>query len=468
MYSAEALGSSLRSNTSSTRRPAEPRRPGRAGRWTTTSGSTARQPRRPGLLLSPTSDGDLTRGVAPMHWRWPLPGLRRLAGTVMCPSYVPPGRRRTPPAVAPRVLQEMVNGNFVEGWRDPAVHEALDLCLSCKGCASDCPTGIDMATYKSEVLHQTYRGRLRPLYALLPGPSSDVGTAGEPDACRVNRLTQMARSADPCSPSPVSTGDARPRRSRRDLSGWFAAAAQPRVRDRPRRRRAVRGQLHRRLRPTWEGDGACAGARRLPRCRLPAATCCCGLPGSRPGSSTRRKRILGRAIDGAGPDGRSGYAIVGIEPSCTAALRHDAVDAARRRRRAGSPRQSRHARRALSAHDDVAPPDLRGTELVAQPHCHHHAVIGWDVDAELLARAGAQWTGSADVAGSRATSGWSGPLRGVRGSRRAAAPSARQGRAEQSCSLTGSPAARRSPTSLGKTPFTSHSSWRRHLDTRSS
>jgi ferredoxin len=61
------------------------------------------------------------------------------------------------------VLQEMINGSAVTGgWRAPEVHEALDLCLSCKGCLSDCPTGIDMAAYKAEVLHQSYRGRLRP------------------------------------------------------------------------------------------------------------------------------------------------------------------------------------------------------------------------------------------------------------------------------------------------------------------
>src|SRR5690606_39343628 len=61
------------------------------------------------------------------------------------------------------LVHEMVDGRLVDqGWSSPEVHEALDLCLSCKGCLGDCPTGVDMATYKSEVLHQTYRGRLRP------------------------------------------------------------------------------------------------------------------------------------------------------------------------------------------------------------------------------------------------------------------------------------------------------------------
>ena len=62
-----------------------------------------------------------------------------------------------------RVLQEMANGRLITGGaRAPEVHDVLDLCLSCRACASDCPAGVDMATYKAEVLHRTYRGGLRP------------------------------------------------------------------------------------------------------------------------------------------------------------------------------------------------------------------------------------------------------------------------------------------------------------------
>ena len=82
------------------------------------------------------------------------------AGGVMCPSYLATREEKDSTRGRARVLQEVVRGELA--WRDPAVHDALDLCLSCKGCASDCPTGIDMATYKAEVLHQTYRRRLRP------------------------------------------------------------------------------------------------------------------------------------------------------------------------------------------------------------------------------------------------------------------------------------------------------------------
>ena len=70
-----------------------------------------------------------------------------------------PGREDSTPRRA-RVLQEMINGEVVHGWKSPAVHEALDLCLSCKGCAQDCPTGIDMAAYKAQVLDHAYRRKI--------------------------------------------------------------------------------------------------------------------------------------------------------------------------------------------------------------------------------------------------------------------------------------------------------------------
>ena len=90
-------------------------------------------------------------------------------GGVMCPSYLATKDETHSTRGRARVLQELANGSLVtDGWRSPEVAEALDLCLSCKGCGSDCPAGVDMATYKAEVLYQRYRRRLRPAshYAL--------------------------------------------------------------------------------------------------------------------------------------------------------------------------------------------------------------------------------------------------------------------------------------------------------------
>lgn len=78
------------------------------------------------------------------------------SGGVMCPSFQATRDEKDSTRGRARVLQEMIDGRLVkDGWRSPEVHEALDLCLSCKGCLNDCPTGIDMAAYKAEVLHQT-------------------------------------------------------------------------------------------------------------------------------------------------------------------------------------------------------------------------------------------------------------------------------------------------------------------------
>ncbi|MFD3543831.1 FAD-binding and (Fe-S)-binding domain-containing protein, partial [Streptomyces sp. NPDC058662] len=83
---------------------------------------------------------------------------------VMCPSYRATGEERHSTRGRARLLHEMLAGEVVtDGWRSAEVAEALDLCLGCKGCRSDCPVGVDMAAYKAEFLHRHWAGRLRPL-----------------------------------------------------------------------------------------------------------------------------------------------------------------------------------------------------------------------------------------------------------------------------------------------------------------
>ena len=85
------------------------------------------------------------------------------SGGVMCPSYRATGEEQHSTRGRARLLFEMANGEVIEGgWRSPEVAEALDLCLSCKGCKRDCPVGVDMAAYKTEYLARRYRWRLRP------------------------------------------------------------------------------------------------------------------------------------------------------------------------------------------------------------------------------------------------------------------------------------------------------------------
>ncbi|MGW7595490.1 (Fe-S)-binding protein, partial [Streptomyces rubiginosohelvolus] len=87
-------------------------------------------------------------------------------GAVMCPSYRATKEEEHSTRGRARLLFEMLDGHpdsaVTDGWRSTEVHDALDLCLACKGCKSDCPTGVDMATLKAEFLAHHYAGRPRP------------------------------------------------------------------------------------------------------------------------------------------------------------------------------------------------------------------------------------------------------------------------------------------------------------------
>ncbi|MGW1049264.1 FAD-binding and (Fe-S)-binding domain-containing protein [Streptomyces sp. NPDC002521] len=89
---------------------------------------------------------------------------------VMCPSFRATGEEEHSTRGRARLLHEMLAGELVtDGWRSTEVRDALDLCLSCKGCRSDCPVGVDMATYKAEFLHHHYADRRRPAAHLSMG-----------------------------------------------------------------------------------------------------------------------------------------------------------------------------------------------------------------------------------------------------------------------------------------------------------
>lgn len=310
------------------------------------------------------------------------------SGGVMCPSYTATREEKDSTRGRARVLQEMVNGRLVgEGWRSPEVHDALDLCLSCKGCASDCPTGVDMASYKSEVLHQSYRRRLRPAshYSLgwLPRWAALAGRAPR----LVNAVTHLPGVA----PVALTLGGADrrrhiPRFAPISFRRWFAATAD--------QRRATGDPVTLFVDTFTDHFTPEIGIATVAvledagfRPRLTPKRECCGLTWITTGQLDAARRILGRTVTALADEGAP---IVGMEPSCTAVLRADAVellgsDAART-----VAESTRTLAELLDGRDGWEPPDLSGTTVVAQPHCHHHAVMGWTADAGLLDRAGAR------------------------------------------------------------------------------
>jgi FAD/FMN-containing dehydrogenase/Fe-S oxidoreductase len=312
---------------------------------------------------------------------------------VMCPSYLATREEKDSTRGRARVLQEMINGGVVrQGWRSPEVHEALDLCLSCKGCARDCPTGIDMAAYKSQVLDHTYRRRIRPRshYALgwLP---------------RWGRLITRARVLSDL----INFSTATP--GLRGLVRWMAGVDQRRslprfARVAARKRVAVPESSGSPLiiwvdsfSDCFSGnavDGAVsvlAAAGYAPQILQKPA--CCGLTWISTGQLDGARRQLRAALEILYPIVGAGTAVVGLEPSCLAVWRSDASELL-----PDDPRVVEVAAGVLTLAEllgrtsDWTPPDLTGVELVVQPHCHHASVIGWQADATLLAATGATVT----------------------------------------------------------------------------
>ena len=126
---------------------------------------------------------------------------------------------------------------------------------------------------------------------------------------------------------------------------------------------------------------------------ITAQPVCCGLTWISTGQLDGARRQLRRSLQALDPGVQAGTPIVGLEPSCTAVLRGDITELLPADPRA---RQVRAATRTLAellaGNAGWTPPDLSGVRAVAQPHCHHHAVMGWHADSALLARAGAEVT----------------------------------------------------------------------------
>ncbi|WP_229074988.1 FAD-binding and (Fe-S)-binding domain-containing protein [Actinoplanes sp. DH11] len=336
-------------------------------------------------MAYPHDDGDLARAVHRCTGVGKCRADNSAAGGVMCPSFLATREEKDSTRGRARVLQEVVRGELP--FAHPSVHDAMDLCLACKGCASDCPTGIDMATYKSEVLHQTYRGRLRPRSHYTLG-----------------RLPLLARFAG-WVPRLANLGTRLP--GIRRLALWAAGVDRrrsvPAFARRPFRRTFTPGAAQGRTPVVLFADSfsdafspevAEATVRVLRAAgyepQLPSGTVCCGLTWITTGQLDSAKKILGRTVQALAADARRGIPIVGIEPSCTAVLRSDVHELLPGNEDAAIVAKSVHTLAELLAQTPGwTPPDLTGVDVVAQPHCHHHAVLGWKSDADLLAETGA-------------------------------------------------------------------------------
>ena len=83
----------------------------------------------------------------------------------MCPSFKALKDEKHSTRGRANLLRSALTGDLPGGLADPALAEALDLCLGCKACKSECPTSVDMTKLKAEAYAQKYRTQTPPLNA---------------------------------------------------------------------------------------------------------------------------------------------------------------------------------------------------------------------------------------------------------------------------------------------------------------
>ena len=357
-----------------------------------------------------------------------------VSGTFMCPSYLATREEKDVTRGRARILQEAANSQLVKAIDSPEVLEALDLCLACKACSADCPAGVDMARYRSEALFRTYRGRMRPLshYTLgwlprltrvtarVPGLASIANAVmsvaplrslafriigldprrGMP-ALQSGTFTAWARRHSLLAGSVPASASSDPVSDTRERGGATASS----IADSP----ILSGPHDPSGRPyalvwadsfsqTLDDTGARAVVDVLEAngfAPIVAPDACCGLTWITTGQLSGAKKHLASLLGVLAPFAASGIPIVGVEPSCTAVLRDDLLDLLPE-----DPRSllvssaTRTLAEVLSALPASARrlPSLEGVEIVAQPHCHHYSVMGWDADQALLESLGARVT----------------------------------------------------------------------------
>ncbi|MFE3113856.1 FAD-binding and (Fe-S)-binding domain-containing protein [Kitasatospora indigofera] len=304
---------------------------------------------------------------------------------VMCPSYMATGEERHSTRGRARLLAEMLRGEAVpDGWRSEEVREALDLCLGCKGCASDCPVHVDMATYKAEFLYQHHRRRLRPAShwsmgwlplwlrgaALAPGLANRVARSAAAGPLKRLAGVDGRRALPVLPPETFSRWFRRHRAAHPAPAGgqrvllWpdtFAEHLQPEV---------LRAAVE-----VLEHLGFAV--------ELPTGPVCCGLTWVSTGQLDTARRVMRRSLR-ALPEG---VPVVGLDPSCTAALREEVPKLLGP---AGRPAADRVRTFAEFLDEYAAGLELprAGGEAITQTHCHQHAVLGTAADRRIDARIG--------------------------------------------------------------------------------
>jgi FAD/FMN-containing dehydrogenase/Fe-S oxidoreductase len=329
-------------------------------------------------------DGDFAKTVL----RCVGVGECRKRGGTMCPSYKATGEEMHSTRGRARLLFEMLNGEraggvLTHGWQEPAVKEALDLCLSCKGCKGECPVNVDMASYKAEFLSHWYEEHRRPLAALAFGHIDRWARLASRAPGVANAMVgmQLAKRIGGIAPQRSI-----PRFARRSFRSTFREAAA-----------RADGAHDVILWPDtfndhWHPEVAHSAVAVLEHAgfhvRIPKQRdLCCGRPLYEFGYLDDARRYLRRVVDSLGEDIRTGVPVVGLEPACISVFKEELPMMLPKDEQAKRLREQSFL---LADFLDREAPQVEFTaaarKALVHAHCHHKSVLGLGGEKALLKR----------------------------------------------------------------------------------
>jgi FAD/FMN-containing dehydrogenase/Fe-S oxidoreductase len=322
---------------------------------------------------------------------------RREEGGLMCPSYRVTHEEEHSTRGRAHLLWEMTQGEVIrDGWRSEEVKRSLDLCLACKGCKSDCPVGVDVATYKSEFLSHYYEGRSRPRSAYAFGNIDLWARAASHAPGLANLATQLPVLRDI---SKLVAGIPRKRSvpafAPETFKSWFQ-----------RRRAATLGNSELRnpespsvlLWPDTFNNYFHPGTAKAAvdvleaagfQVLVPRAHLCCGRPLYDHGMLDRAQALLLQILDELSPEIEAGIPVVGLEPSCVAVFRDELLNLLPHDERAQAlSRQTFLLSEFLEIHAPHFRPPRLGCQAILHGHCHQKSLMKMTAEEAVLHRLG--------------------------------------------------------------------------------
>ncbi len=251
---------------------------------------------------------------------------RRDEGGVMCPSFRVTREEEHSTRGRAHLLWEMTKGDIIkDGWRDQHVKDSLDLCLACKGCKSDCPVGVDVATYKAEFLSHHYKERLRPRSAYAFGNIDIWARLASRAPGLINLTTQLPFLRDIAKlVAGIPRERSIPAFAPQTFRHWFNR----------REHKNITGEPVLLWPDTFNNyflpDTAKAAVEVLEsagyRVVLPEVNLCCGRPLYDWGMLDRAKKLLLTILGALDAEIKQDIPIVVLEPSCAAVFRDELLN----------------------------------------------------------------------------------------------------------------------------------------------